>query len=110
MEVYNNSLKSPLTELRACPWTELCSCSARPDKAPAELGTDRAELAQDSSELGKKKQHSEDKVLNVLSVLFLYSAGEKKRRKKKGRLIMWPLFIFRYLLILIDWKVLPVHP
>lgn len=31
--------------------TETCSGSAKPEKAPAELGTDKAELARESSEL-----------------------------------------------------------
>lgn len=37
--------------------TELCSGSTKPAKAPAELGTDSAELARDSSELlvGKRR-------------------------------------------------------
>lgn len=95
MEVFNNSLKSPLAEFRACP----CSCSARPDKAPAELGTDRAELAQDSSELKKTTTTTtttqRGKSAKCAYWTFLYSAG--KNGKKKGRLIMCPSFIFRYL-------------
>lgn len=36
---------------KACPRTDISSGSTKPDKAPAELGTDSAELARDSSEL-----------------------------------------------------------
>lgn len=39
--------------------TEISSGSSGPDKAPAELGTDRAELARDSSELLAKREEEE---------------------------------------------------
>lgn len=48
-----------MTDSKACPRTEISSGSTKPDKAPAELGTDSAELARDSSELlvdGRKEE------------------------------------------------------
>lgn len=47
-----------------CPRTDVSSGSTKPDKPPAELGTVRAELARDSSELlvngGKDKTTEEE--------------------------------------------------
>jgi len=73
-----------LSVSKAFPKTELSSCSTKPDKAPAELGTDSAELARDSSEPlvkgGKRRDGGKDKSQ-------IESGGKKTemRTEKGGR-------------------------